>query len=68
MTRALKSLVIAGALICGMPAVASANPQTLGAQGPDVSSWQHIDGTKIDWHSVRKSGHDFAMVKATEGL
>ncbi|WP_167479941.1 MULTISPECIES: glycoside hydrolase family 25 protein [Nocardia] len=36
--------------------------------GPDVSSWQHIDGRAIDWFSVKRAGHDFAMVKATEGL
>lgn len=63
MKRALVPFLLAGALVTGLPAAASANPQ-----GPDVSSWQHIDGTKIDWHKVRSSGHDFAMVKATEGL
>ncbi|MGO4615295.1 glycoside hydrolase family 25 protein [Nocardia sp. 2YAB30] len=36
--------------------------------GPDVSSWQHVDGRLIDWFAVKGSGHDFAMVKATEGL
>ncbi len=63
MKRSVASLLLAGALVCGLPAVASANPQ-----GPDVSSWQHIDGTGINWHKVRQSGHAFAMVKATEGL
>ncbi|MGQ4598012.1 GH25 family lysozyme [Nocardia sp. R6R-6] len=36
--------------------------------GPDVSSWQHPDGRMIDWFAVKQAGHDFAMVKATEGL
>ncbi|MBY6411977.1 glycoside hydrolase family 25 protein [Rhodococcus sp. BP-252] len=63
MKRSVATVVLASALVCAMPAVASANPQ-----GPDVSSWQHIDGTAIDWFAVRESGHDFAMVKATEGL
>jgi lysozyme len=36
--------------------------------GPDVSSWQHDGGRLIDWFAVRASGHEFAMVKATEGL
>ncbi|MBT0565606.1 glycoside hydrolase family 25 protein [Williamsia sp. CHRR-6] len=36
--------------------------------GPDVSSWQHVDGTLINWFAVRASGQQFAMVKATEGL
>ncbi|MBF6296206.1 glycoside hydrolase family 25 protein [Nocardia amamiensis] len=36
--------------------------------GPDVSSWQHPDGRMIDWLAVKRAGHDFAMVKATEGL
>nr|WP_296777047.1 glycoside hydrolase family 25 protein [Rhodococcus sp. (in: high G+C Gram-positive bacteria)] len=61
--RTAASVVLATALACALPAAASADPH-----GPDVSSWQHIDGTKIDWHAVRESGHDFAMVKATEGL
>ncbi|WP_280217536.1 glycoside hydrolase family 25 protein [Nocardia neocaledoniensis] len=45
------------------PALAHAEPS-----GPDVSSWQHVDGRMIDWHAVRAAGHQFAMVKATEGL
>jgi GH25 family lysozyme M1 (1,4-beta-N-acetylmuramidase) len=36
--------------------------------GPDVSSWQHINGTMINWNAVRAAGHQFAMLKATEGL
>ncbi len=36
--------------------------------GPDVSSWQHVDGRWINWFAVRAAGHNFAMLKATEGL
>jgi lysozyme len=35
--------------------------------GPDVSSWQHPNGTGINWGQVRASGMSFAFVKATEG-
>jgi GH25 family lysozyme M1 (1,4-beta-N-acetylmuramidase) len=35
--------------------------------GPDVSSYQHSNGVAISWPSVRKSGREFAIVKATEG-
>lgn len=61
--RVLVPFLVAGALVCTTPSLASASPQ-----GPDVSSWQHIDGTGIDWHQVRDAGHPYAMVKATEGL
>lgn len=35
--------------------------------GPDVSSFQHPNGAAISWPAVRKSGREFAIVKATEG-
>jgi GH25 family lysozyme M1 (1,4-beta-N-acetylmuramidase) len=35
--------------------------------GPDVSSYQHVNGAAINWPAVRKSGREFAIVKATEG-
>jgi len=35
--------------------------------GPDVSSYQHPYGAKINWHQVARSSKDFAIVKATEG-
>lgn len=56
-------LVSAVLIALALPGTSVAMPQ-----GPDVSSWQHIDATKIDWHRVREAGHDYAMVKATEGL
>lgn len=61
---ALAPLVVAGTLAVGGPAVASAGP----INGPDVASWQHPGGAAINWFAVRASGHEFAMVKATEGL
>ncbi|MDQ1686457.1 MAG: lysozyme, partial [Frankiaceae bacterium] len=36
--------------------------------GPDVSSYQHPNGVAISWPAVRKSGREFAIVKATEGM
>jgi lysozyme len=47
----------------GVGAPAAADPI-----GPDVSSWQHIDGRFVNWFAVAASGSRFAMVKATEGL
>ncbi|WP_280441762.1 glycoside hydrolase family 25 protein, partial [Nocardia brasiliensis] len=60
---ALTLLALTGILTATLPGTAVATPT-----GPDVSSWQHIDGRLIDWFAVKRSGHDFAMVKATEGL
>ncbi|WP_227979154.1 glycoside hydrolase family 25 protein [Nocardia spumae] len=60
-TAALPLLAVAG--IFSATGFATAAPT-----GPDVSSWQHVDGRLIDWFAVRASGHNFAMLKATEGL
>ncbi|GAA4485172.1 hypothetical protein GCM10023094_39670 [Rhodococcus olei] len=57
-------LVLAGTLAVGGPALAGA--ETI--NGPDVASWQHPGGSGINWLAVRAAGHEFAMVKATEGL
>lgn len=35
--------------------------------GPDVASYQHPGGAKINWRAVAKTDKDFAIVKATEG-
>ncbi|WP_305093165.1 glycoside hydrolase family 25 protein [Prescottella sp. R16] len=56
-------LLLAGTVAFAAPAVAAANPR-----GVDVASWQHPNGAPIDWFQVRASGHEFGMVKATEGL
>ncbi|WP_280264301.1 glycoside hydrolase family 25 protein [Nocardia wallacei] len=58
---ALPALAAVG--ILSATSVATAQPT-----GPDVSSWQHIDGRMINWFEVKASGNNFAMVKATEGL
>ncbi|PTR44682.1 lysozyme [Rhodococcus sp. OK611] len=60
----LVPVLLAGALAFAVPGTASAEPYN----GPDVASWQHPGGSGIDWFAVRASGHEFAMVKATEGL
>ncbi|WP_054815333.1 glycoside hydrolase family 25 protein [Nocardia arizonensis] len=60
---ALSAITVGGILTATVPGAASASPS-----GPDVSSWQHIDGRLIDWFAVRRAGYQFAMVKATEGL
>lgn len=36
--------------------------------GVDVASWQHPDGSSIDWPAVKADGVSFAFVKATEGV
>lgn len=59
---AVPALTLTGVLALG------AAPAVAAPTGPDVSSWQHIDGRGIDWFAVKRAGHDFAMVKATEGL
>lgn len=60
---ALSLIALAGILSATGPGTAVAGPM-----GPDVSSWQHVNGRLIDWFAVKHSGHDFAMVKATEGV
>lgn len=60
-SAALSLLAVAGIL-------SGTGIATAGPSGPDVSSWQHVDGRMIDWNAVRASGHNFAMLKATEGL
>ena len=56
-------LAIAATLVVAVPGVASADRPS----GPDLSAWQHPDGSPIDWQAVKNHGHDFALVKATEG-
>ncbi|MGY2031566.1 glycoside hydrolase family 25 protein [Nocardia gipuzkoensis] len=58
---ALSLIALSGILVATLPAAAAPT-------GPDVSSWQHTGGSPIDWFAVKRSGQDFAMVKATEGL
>lgn len=35
--------------------------------GPDVSAWEHPGGAAIDWTAVRQAGHQFTIIKSTEG-
>lgn len=44
-----------------------ASAQTWGVTGIDIASWQHPTGQPIDWGAVRRAGHAFAFIKATEG-
>ncbi|MDJ0113102.1 glycoside hydrolase family 25 protein, partial [Rhodococcus erythropolis] len=60
----LTPIAMAAAIAITAPGLAAADAP----RGPDVSSWQHVDGTGIDWFQVKASGHEFAMVKATESL
>jgi lysozyme len=56
--------------LIGVPVLLSAGSPAAAAKavrGPDVSSFQHPNGAKINWAKVSKSGRDFAIVKATEG-
>lgn len=60
---ALSAITVGSILMATSTGTAAADPS-----GPDVSSWQHVDGRFIDWFAVRGAGHAFAMVKATEGV
>ena len=60
-------LALVGFTVASILAAMSTAPAAA-ENGPDVSSWQHIDGTAINWFAVRGAGHQFAMLKATEGL
>lgn len=62
--RRFAAVLLAGGLAAAVPGFAHAEP----VRGPDVASWQHPGGSPIDWFAVRNSGHQFAMVKATESL
>jgi len=65
------------AVALAVPIGLLAMPQAAAAKvydGPDVASYQHPNPTKkhphgqpINWRAVRKSGKEFAIVKASEG-
>ncbi|WP_408068756.1 glycoside hydrolase family 25 protein [Williamsia herbipolensis] len=61
--RCVATISVATAMVAAAPAAVAAADT-----GPDVSSWQHVNGTLINWFAVKASGQDMAMVKATEGL
>ena len=58
---AVVPLALAAALVATTPAVADR------PTGTDASSWQHADGKPIDWQAFKNAGHDFALIKATDG-
>lgn len=60
--RTAVTVACAAALVGGTAAAATAS-----LTGPDVSKWQHPNGTSIDWTKVKASGQSFAFIKATEG-
>lgn len=68
--RALVTFVIALATpvagLAGLAGTPAAQASTT-IDGPDVSSYQHPYGAKINWSKVKAAGKDFAIVKATEG-
>lgn len=51
----------------GPAAPAAAATRSRVIDGPDVASYQHPHGARINWHKVARSGHEFAIIKATEG-
>jgi GH25 family lysozyme M1 (1,4-beta-N-acetylmuramidase) len=55
-------LVTSGAAVAPVPSQAAA-----AVYGPDVSRWQHPNGTAIGWGKVKDAGNSFAIIKATEG-
>ncbi len=55
-------------VVAVVAALALASPAAYAAvTGPDVSSWQHPGGAAINWSAVKRAGHTFAFIKATEG-
>lgn len=68
----LRLLAIAPVLLLTASLVPQAQAATSGRgpaplTGPDVSKYQHANGRLIDWAAVRRSGQDFAFIKATGG-
>jgi len=73
--RVISTIAVTGAVAASITfgPLASASAAKV-YDGPDVASYQHPHPTKahphgqpINWKAVRKSGKDFAIVKATEG-
>jgi GH25 family lysozyme M1 (1,4-beta-N-acetylmuramidase) len=68
LVRVLGSAVLAlGLLLSGAAVVPVAAQAASAPFGPDVSRWQHPNGTAISWTKVKQAGNSFAIVKATEG-
>ena len=58
----LAASTVLGTAVTATPAVAAVT-----IDGPDVSGYQHPNGVSINWTKVAAEGHEFAIVKATEG-
>jgi lysozyme len=61
-------------VLAGLPAAltlalasAAAAGSDAAVDGPDVASYQHPHGARIDWQRAADNGASFAFVKATEG-
>lgn len=61
----MRLLLTAAATVTAL--LATSAPALASVTGPDVASYQHPSGARINWAKVKKSGRDFAIVKATEG-
>jgi lysozyme len=57
-------MLLTGTLV--VSGLSVAEPAAAVITGPDVSSWQHPNGSSINWNLVKAAGHSFAFVKATE--
>jgi GH25 family lysozyme M1 (1,4-beta-N-acetylmuramidase) len=55
------------AVLLAAPGVTHGADAVGGLTGPDVSSWNHVNGAAINWSAVKAAGNSFAFVKATEG-
>lgn len=68
--RILSCLAVLTAVLASTSTVAASPSSQRSADvidGPDVASYQHPYGAKINWHQVARADKDFAIVKATEG-
>src|SRR4051794_29908178 len=67
--RLLSGFTIATAAFAplAVPPAASAATTAAVIDGPDVASYQHPYGARINWHKVASAHKEFAIVKATEG-
>ena len=60
-------LLVTASLVPQAEAASTATRPPAPLTGPDVSKYQHANGKLINWAAVRRSGQDFAFIKATGG-
>jgi lysozyme len=65
--RLLAPTLAAATIATTLVATATPSAAAVTIDGPDVSSYQHPSGASINWAKVAAAGHEFAIVKATEG-